>query len=328
MSAIALSESQVLPYFDQVALKFGKLGLHVACINSPKNITVSGSDAQINYLVEILEEKFIFARKLKVDVAYHSPRMNAIASEYLALIDELENDDPPNRPVTYISSVTGKPLPAQELCCGEYWCKNMISPVRFAEALGQLQFRPVKKSTKKLDGSHNYIAVAHDLLEIGPHSALQSPIREVLSTKAKGNEVGYISMLRRHASALDTIFEMVGRLYCCGHSINVHRSNMVDGDSSDHCDRLVALTDLPDYPFDHSQTYWHESRTSKGFRFRKSPRLDLLGTPVADWNHLEARWRNVIKASEVPWIEDHRVRDLTCDAEIVVYWPLSITYQS
>ena len=319
MSAIALSESQVLPYLDQVALKFGELDLYVACINSPKNITVSGSDTQMDHLGEILEQKSIFTRKLKVEVAYHSPRMNAIASEYVELINELENDDPPTRPVTYISSVTGKPLPAEGLCCGEYWCKNLVSPVRFAEALGQIQFRPVKKSTKKLDGSHRYIAAAHDLLEIGPHSALQSVIREVLSKEVKGNEVGYISILKRHVSALNTISEMVGRLYCCGHIVNVHRSNMIDGDSSDHCDRLVALTDLPEYPFDHSRTYWHESRTSRGFRFRKSPRLDLLGSPVADWNHLEARWRNVIKVSEVPWIEDHRVRNLSCDSAIVVY---------
>lgn len=311
MSAIPLSEFQVLPYLDQVALKFGERDLHVACINSPKNVTVSGGEIQVDYLQEVLEGRSIFARKLKVNVAYHSPRMNAIASDYLALIKDLECGDPAPRSATYISSVTGAHLSTPELCHGEYWCKNMVSPVRFAEALGHIQFHPVKNVKKKLDGSHRNIAAAHDLLEIGPHSALQTSIRDTLRTKMRGSHVGYIPILIRHCSGLDTTLEMVGRLHCAGHSVNLHRSNSIDGGSSDRFDRLLTLTDLPEYPFDHTQTYWHESRTSKGFRFRNSPRLDLLGSPVADWNPLEARWRNVIKASEVPWVKDHRVCDLT-----------------
>ena len=311
MSAIPLSEPQVLPYLDEVALEFEKPDLHVACVNSPKNVTVSGEDVQVDYLGEILARRSIFARKLKVDVAYHSPRMNAIVSEYMWLIQGLETGEPAAKPVIFISSVTGTRLPAQELCRSEYWCKNMVSPVRFAEALGHIHYRPLKAFTKKLDGSHRTIAAVHDLLEIGPHSALQGPIRDTLRTKPGGSDVGYMSMLKRHVSALSTTLEMVGHLHCSGHSVNLHRSNAIAGNTPDAFDHLVTLTDLPEYPFDHSQKYWHESRTSKGFRFRNSPRLDLLGSPVADWNPLEARWRNVIKVSEIPWIEDHRVCNLT-----------------
>ncbi|KAM0794237.1 reducing type I polyketide synthase [Usnea florida] len=307
MSAIALSESQVLPYLDETAREFEKPDLHLACINSPKNVTVSGEDSQIDYLDKILARRSIFARKLKVDVAYHSPRMNEIVSEYMRLIQGLENGEPPARPVIFISSVTGTRLPAQDLCRSDYWCKNMVSPVRFAEALGQIHYRPLKALTKKLDGSHKTIAAVHDLLEIGPHSALQGPILETLRTKAGGSDVGYMSMLKRHVSAVSTTLEVVGHLHCSGHSVNLHRSNAIAGESPDPPDRSVTLTDLPEYPFDHSQKHWHESRTSRGFRFRASPRLELLGSPVADWNPLEARWRNVIKVSEIPWIADHRI---------------------
>lgn len=307
MSAVALSESQVLPYLDKVALHFGEHDLHVVCINSPKNVTVSGGDVQVEYLQEILERRSIFARRLKVDVAYHSPRMNAIASDYLALIKDLQLGEPAPRSATFISSVTGTRLSALELCQGEYWRKNMVSPVRFAEALGYIQFRPVKRTFKKLDGSHKHIAAAHDLLEIGPHSALQTAIQDTIRTRPRGSDVGYTSILRRNFSALDTTLEMGGRLHCSGHPVNLDRLNRLDGDSSDRFNHLAALTDLPEYPFDHSQTYWHENRTSEGFRFRKAPRLDLLGSPVADWNSSEARWRNVIKVSEMPWVEDHRV---------------------
>ena len=67
------------------------------------------------------------------------------------------------------------------------------------------------------------------------------------------------------------------------------------------------LVDLPSYPFDHSKTYWRESRISKGYRFRKVVRHELLGTPVSDWNKNNAIWRNWIRLSENPWVKDHRI---------------------
>lgn len=208
--------------------------------------------------------------------------MNTIASNFLALIKELEYGRPSPRPATYISSVTGTRLSAPELCHAEYWCKNMASPEKFAEALSHIQFHSVEICTNKLDDSHREIAAAHDLPEIGPHSALQTSIRDTLKTEKNGGKAGYISILNRHLSALDMTLKMVGRLHCSGHSVNLHRSNSGDGDSSGGSGRLVALTDLPEYPFDHSQMYWHENRISKGFIFRNSPRIDLLGSPVAD----------------------------------------------
>ena len=36
-------------------------------------------------------------------------------------------------------------------------------------------------------------------------------------------------------------------------------------------------------------------------------KLDLLGRPVADWNPSEAKWRNFIRVTEMPWVEDHVV---------------------
>ncbi|KAK8040974.1 Polyketide synthase [Apiospora phragmitis] len=38
-----------------------------------------------------------------------------------------------------------------------------------------------------------------------------------------------------------------------------------------------VVGNLPIYSWDHSNTYWHESRLSKNYRFRPFPRHDLLG---------------------------------------------------
>ena len=309
MLAVALSEPQVMPYLDQVASKLGQCDLVIACFNSPESITISGEESQIHALKIILDEDLIVARKLHINVAYHSPQMNSVKAEYLSLIKNLDYGEPTPRPVIHISSVTGRLISAQEVCRGEYWVKNMVSPVRFVEAFSRVNFRPEKNINKKLDGSHKSIATAHNILEVGPHSALRVPIQETLKMMTNSNDVEYISMIVRHFSALKTTSEMLGRLHCLGHSPNLSCLNKLNMKSSD-CS--VALTDLPEYPFDHSRAYWHESRTSKGFRFRKSPKLDLLGSPVSDWNPWEARWRNVIKVLEVPWVADHKVCGLTC----------------
>jgi hypothetical protein len=68
-----------------------------------------------------------------------------------------------------------------------------------------------------------------------------------------------------------------------------------------------VITDLPEYPFDHSCTYWPRGRLGKEFRFRRNIRHDLLEKPGLDWNPLEPRWRHFLKLSELPWAEDHKI---------------------
>ena len=40
---------------------------------------------------------------------------------------------------------------------------------------------------------------------------------------------------------------------------------------------------------------------------RKYAKSDLLGVTFPDWNPLEARWRNIIRKLENPWIKDHQI---------------------
>ena len=304
MISVALSETEVLPYLEKITLQFGERGLTVACINSPKNVTVSGDESQVDVLKSQLSKDHIFARKLHVTVAYHSPQMTAIASEYLMLIQDLEEENSAAQNITMVSSVTGQRVSAAELCRGEYWVQNMVSPVKFSKALGRICSQSSKDFRKKLDGSHRDVIMINNLVEVGPHSALQGPIRDILKTISRGKEVTYSSVLTRNRSAIETILEAAGRLHCFGYPVHLAQINRPSLKASQN---PLVLPNLPEYPFDHTKTYWHETRLSKGFRFRRHPRLDLLGSPTSDWNPLEAKWRNVIKLSESPWVEDHKV---------------------
>jgi acyl transferase domain-containing protein len=305
MISVGLSPSQIEPYFEALTSQFTERKVVIGCINSPTNVTVSGDADQIDTLELLLRQDQVFARKLKVTVAYHSPHMNDIASEYLQAVQKLQKGERPRgtRAPLMVSSVTGQRAVEEELCQAEYWVKNMVSPVRFSEALALLCSSAGKPKTKKIGGGHrNLVNVTH-LVEVGPHSALRGPTRDILKSVGKAGDIAYSSVLVRNIPATISVLEVVGNLHCASYPVNLNEVNQPGKDTSS----LVILAGLPPYPFNHSKRYWHESRLSKANRFRKHPRLDLLGSPVADWNPREARWRNVIQASEMPWVEDHKV---------------------
>lgn len=305
MVSVNLSESQARTYISKVKTEASRNGLVVACINSHQNVTISGEETKIREIISVLEEDQVFLRRLVVDVAYHSPYMDAIASDYARCIEFLEKGHLSSESTTMISSVTGRRTSLEELCSAEYWVSNMLSPVRFSDALQRLCDQSVRKIRKKLDRSHLQQFQLNSLVEIGPHSALQGPIRENLSRVKGGDKLDYSSILIRFQPALQSMLETIGRLYCQGYPVDLERVNQLCADVSKP---PAVLSALPGYPFDHSRTYWHESRVSRNYRCAKQGRLDLLGKPAPDWNGLEADWRHFIRVSEMPWVEDHVIQ--------------------
>ena len=123
------------------------------------------------------------------------------------------------------------------------------------------------------------------LLEIGPHSALQAPVREILGAIQGAANVRYTPSLFRPQPALQSTISAIGILHCLGIRFDFESVNCYQGKRSKP--RLI-LPDLPEYPFDYSHTYWHESRISRNNRFLQKPKRDLLGKSLSDWNPLEA----------------------------------------
>ncbi|KKY29773.1 putative lovastatin nonaketide synthase [Diaporthe ampelina] len=66
------------------------------------------------------------------------------------------------------------------------------------------------------------------------------------------------------------------------------------------------LVDAPTYAWDHTQTYWRESRLSAQYHFRERPPHELLGVRTRDDNQFHMRWRNVLKLEQMPWVEGHK----------------------
>ena len=300
MMSIGTSSDGIQTHLDQIFSQFGHCEIDVACVNSPSNITVSGDSTHIDALKVHLDKQGVFARKLKVGIAYHCPRMKTVAAEYLDLLKGLRHDQGVIPKAKMVSTVTGDQVFPEQLQNAAYWVDNLISPVRFSDALTKVCETPAK-TRRKLDLSHTKAIQPAMLLEVGPHSALQGPVRENLAHIMPKRKIEYCSALIRNESALHTMLAAAGKLCCSGLSLDLVTAN-------DLPKAPKMRVDLPKYPFDHSKSYWYETRMSRGYRFRQNGRLDLLGVAVSDWNPLEAKWHNFITQPEQPWIGEHLVR--------------------
>ena len=109
MIVTEISEADSLQFISQ--LKQGRVD--IACINSPTSTTVSGDEAAIDELQELLIASSIGYRRLPIDVAYHSYRMKIVSDQYLKFLNRFglrltydQERGCPSRNIKYISSVT------------------------------------------------------------------------------------------------------------------------------------------------------------------------------------------------------------------------------
>lgn len=303
MLSVNIPEYDVRPYLEKIECLSDPDCITVACINSPLNVTLSGNQEDLELIQAHMERDGIFARTLKTGLPYHSPRMMQVSSAYLDLISDLDRGSEYPKTPTMFSSVTGMPLLDNKvLTTGEYWVKNMVQPVKFFQALSSLLSRSKFAGKAKLGKGKTQVAI-NDLIEVGPHSALNRPILDTHHSLNLTHDVRYHSTLSRNEPEIKSILELAGKLNSLGYKLDFAEVNQKISPG-----RIAkSLTTLPEYPFNHSREYWHEPRATKEIRFRPHGPLELLGTAMSDWNPLEGRWRKVFDTSKSPWIEDHKV---------------------
>jgi acyl transferase domain-containing protein len=268
----------------------------IACYNSPANVTVSGSVDAVSRLNAALTSELVTFRLLKIDVAYHSHHMDSTAAVYRKLLRPLEaGSEQENRP-QFVSTVTGQAVgDTSVLRTPDYWASNLISPVKFSTAAAQICVNGAKRSTS---------AMGDIFLEIGPHSTLRSPLKDILTVHGKNIVTDYTSLLVRDRAADLTALECAGRLYVSGLHVDLAEVNSI------HDSQCRLITTLPPYPFNDKTRYWLEGRASAQYRSRKHVHHEFLGTRVDDWNECEPRWTNRIILEQSRWLKDHRINGL------------------
>ena len=261
-------------------------GVEVACINSPRSVTLAGQKSAIAKVQEQLAAAKIFNTMLSVGVAYHSSQMRSVEDEYRSALKGLTATDTRDG-ITMFSSVTGEAIEGHRLGA-DYWVQNMLSQVRFMDAVQAMM-------------AHK----APDIvIEVSPATPLKTPLHDIVAALPKKHDFAYLPSIDRRKSAGTAILDVFGESWARGYPVDM--AQIVTRGASDL--KLQVIPNLPAYPWNHTKSYWHESHLGSAARFRNYGRQDLVGAPTPDSVPFEPRWRGFLRVSESPWIQDHQVQ--------------------
>lgn len=170
--------------------------LSVAAVNGPRATVLSGDPAALDEVIAELEARGVFARRVAVDFAAHSPQVEPLQEELFTALNGL-SPQPATTPL--YSTVTAEPAAGPELGPA-YWKRNVREPVLFAPALEQL------------------IAAGHEVfVEVAPHPVLTRSIAEL--SGHLGRPVTIISSVRRDDHEARALLSALGSLYATGADI-------------------------------------------------------------------------------------------------------------
>ncbi|AGC45624.1 polyketide synthase [Myxococcus stipitatus DSM 14675] len=261
------------------ALAGSESRLSVGVSNSARSSVISGDTSALEELLGRLEGRGIFCRRVKVDVASHSPQMDPLKEDLLLA---LEGVAPERAPVPIYSTVTGETGDGSDFSA-TYWVRNLRDPVLFQGAIERL-----------LDDGHAVF------IEVSPHPVLLAPIQETLEEARRGGLA--LASLRRQADERRTLLESFAALYVHGHPVEWKRLFPEGG----------RPVELPSYPW-RGERYWLDvpsvsSGASRGVR-EAGVGHPLLGGSLS--SSLQPRvhfWERSVGTEAFPYLADHRVQ--------------------
>ncbi|KAF2265025.1 polyketide synthase [Lojkania enalia] len=299
MLAVGLDRDTASTYLEGIESK-----VNIAAINSPMGVTLSGDTDAIKYLERQLKSKKIFAKILSTGKnAYHSHHMTGFGKGYedllLQAFGELELggilDDSRQYPQTrWMSSVTPEKA---AYATARYWRENLESPVQFSDAIEKILVQPDMKPDI--------------VIEIGPHSALQSPLKQIFAKHEEGGMKSpvYLPTLRRLNDGMQDLLNLCGSLFCLNAEVDLVMLNSVErieNDKVQHVHGKVCV-DLPTYRYSYGPKIHYENRIAREIRLRKYLHHDLIGVRQAGSSKDSPSWRNILKLKDVPWLKDHKL---------------------
>ncbi|MBY8862079.1 SDR family NAD(P)-dependent oxidoreductase [Nocardia sp. CA2R105] len=261
---------------DEARQRFERFGdaVSIAAVNGATAVTLAGLEGPLEELREELTGEGMFARRLRVEVPYHSHLMDPILGELAEVLSGLTPREPT---VPVYSTVTGGLFDAREFADPGYWCRNVRDTVRFADAIDALideRFRV--------------------FLEVGPHPVLVGNIREAfVRHSVSGAGIG---TLHRDEDAESAALAALAELY---------RVGAVDtpGEAAMYQDTKIAHLDLPPYPWLDLEM-WEENIRTVRARHGDPNRYALLGDRT---DSLESEWELTLAPANLPWLRDHNV---------------------
>jgi acyl transferase domain-containing protein/acyl carrier protein len=206
------------------------LDVHLAAVNGPEAVVVSGEPQALDELVARCADRQIRTRRVPVDYASHSPHVDELREDILRLLAGIE---PRAGRVPFISSLTGEPLDTTELT-PDYWCRNLRERVDFMGAVGA--------ALERRFGT---------FVEVSPHPVLLPAIQGTI--EASERDAATIGTLRRDEDEVERMLVSLAEAHVAGLPVDWTRVLGAGGGGT---------VDLPTYPFQRGR-YWLDEPSAR-----------------------------------------------------------------
>lgn len=203
MVAVGVGPNHATTYLEELQSD-GKAS--IACINSHKSVTVAGDLSAVLEVETRAKDDGVLASRLNVDIGYHSHQMEPISHRYRDALSQVKLFSSANNleSIIYASPVTGgRMADPEEIASAEHWVASLVQPVQFLDAFTDMVLGGFDPSGTSVDV----------VVEVGPHSALRGPIRQILELPEFGGlQIPYYPCLVRKNDARDTMQALAANL--------------------------------------------------------------------------------------------------------------------
>ncbi|MFD8965474.1 type I polyketide synthase [Streptomyces sp. NPDC059568] len=267
MIAIEAEEAELAA---ELALHPGLLS--VAAVNGPTSLVISGDEDAAEEVAEHWRALGRRTRRLQVSHAFHSPHMDDVLDEFLAVARGLTFHAPA---LPIVSTVTGEIADAAVLTSPDHWAGQIRGTVRFLDAARALE-------------RHG----ATVFVEVGPDAVLTSMVRDSLT-----GDPAAVPLMRAGRPEAETLATGLATALTRGASLDT--ASFFPG---------ARRIDLPTYAFQREH-YWLTSDTVTDARDLGLDPADhpLLSTAI----ELAGREDHVLSGrlgtGSHPWLADHAI---------------------
>ena len=247
-------------------------GVEIAAINSPRTITIAGTDEALAAMAKAHPRAAMI--DLNLDYPFHTRLMEPIRDK---LIGDLDDIVPMESAISFVSTVTGKAMPGSEIN-GHYWWRNIREQVKFAAGV---------RTAAELG--------ARVFVEIGPRSTLLQHIDDIFETDP-ATVVTTLPVFEQNKEEILPFERAVAKAMVQGAKLDLSVAFGPDPGPA---------IDLPRYPWQQKEfRFQHTSESFGG----DSVHLPLVGMR---YRSDATEWYSNIDTALYPELRDHRVGSRT-----------------
>uniref|UniRef100_UPI0034DF36E7 acyltransferase domain-containing protein n=1 Tax=Streptomyces flavofungini TaxID=68200 RepID=UPI0034DF36E7 len=252
--------------------------LCVAVVNSPSSVVVSGPADALTELSEDCAAEGVWARRVPVDYASHSPQMEELEPELRAALGPVRPRSAPD--TAFYSTVTAERTDTTALDAG-YWYTNLRGPVLFEDTVRAMA-----------DAGYR------TFIEVSPHPVVTTPISHTLESAAPGPGTTVIGTLKRDHGGPADFLDSVGEAYVGGVDVDWRAA---------FAGRDARRVELPRYAFTRRRFWVDHPADDAGAAAAASVRHPVLSGQLSLAGSLGHVFTGRLSPTRHPWLADHTV---------------------